>query len=169
LYDGISNVGPAHYDFTSTLSATFADFNGVQGAFNPYMYNCNYAGCQDAVVYTSADLGGIVVAVTDLTSSNWGLVQYGHSQYYAIFTNTTVTFNTQVSWNNSCQYGPNQADARKVARHETGHVQGLGHTGYTAIMKQGDVCFNPMQLQPNDIAGLQTIYTGSITATTANG
>lgn len=171
-YDGISSVGPTHYDFTSTLNNTFSIFNNVQGAFNPYMYECNYTGCHDAVHYTSGDLGDGTWAETDTQPDSYSTPQYGYGQWYAFFTSTTVTFNTRVSWNTNLQYSttaPMQADARKVALHETGHVQGLGHTGYTAIMASGAEYFNPMTLQPNDINGLQTIYTGSITSTTSNG
>jgi len=52
-----------------------------------------------------------------------------------------------------------QADGRKVATHETGHLMSLGHTSYTAEMHQGPGNF--YSLQSNDIQGLQAIYTGT--------
>jgi len=51
------------------------------------------------------------------------------------------------------------ADGRKVAGHETGHVSSMGHTSYTALMHQGPENF--YLLQSNDVAGLQAIYPGN--------
>lgn len=159
-YDpALSDIGPAHYNFTSsTLSNSLGYWNSVQNAFNPYIYNCDYQGCVDVVHYVSGDLGAFIWASTDV--SNFGPVQYSNGQYYAIMNSATTTFNTEVSWNNDLQYNTLQADGRKVATHETGHIECLGHTSHTAVMHQGKENF--YQPQADDISGIQSIYTGYI-------
>lgn len=155
----IGSVGPTNYDFTMPVKNAMGYWNGVQGAYNPYMYNCN-SGCTDAVYYYSADIGSYEWAYTDV--SDTGPEQYANGQYYAIFNSASVYFNTEVSWNNNLQYNTLQADGRKVATHETGYVEGLGHRGYTAVMHQSaEPFYTP---QANDINGMQTIYTGYIPA-----
>ncbi len=162
LYDpSLTNIGPAHYNFfNGTLSNSLGYWNAVQGAFNPIISNCNFTGCVDPVHYTSADLGSFVWATTDI--SDFGAVQFTNGQYYAILNSTTTTFNTEVSWNNSLQYNQLQADARKVATHETGHVEALGHTGHVAVMHTGAENFYTPQA--DDINAMQSIYTGFIPA-----
>ncbi len=87
--------------------------------------------------------------------------------YYAFTSSTAVTFNNSSgsSWNNTLTWWDDgvcafQADGRKVATHETGHTQSLGHTGNTAVMHQGPENF--YTLQADDIAGLQAIYPGAL-------
>lgn len=157
-YASLGSVGPNNYDFTTPVNNALGYWNNVQGAFNPYIYSCNHFQCQDVIHYSTADIGSMDWAETYV--GDYGSVQYANGQYYAILNTATVTFNTEVSWNNNLQYGPLQADGRKVATHETGHVEGLGHTGYTAIMHQGAESFYTPQA--NDINGIQTIYTGYI-------
>ncbi len=155
-YDSLGSVGPAKYNFTTPVNNALGYWNSVQGAFNPYIYDCTYTGCRDVVYYTSDDIGSVNWAETNV--GDFGPVQYANGQYYAILNSARTTFNTEVSWNNTLQYGALQADGRKVATHETGHIEGLGHTGYTAVMRQGAESF--YQPQANDISGMQTIYTG---------
>lgn len=162
-YDtSLGNIGPAHYNFTSSgvLSNSLGYWNQVQGAFNPLISNCNFSGCVDAVHYISGDLGAFIWAATD--TGDFGSVQFANGQYYAIMNSATTTFNTEVSWNNNFQYATLQADGRKVATHETGHIECLGHTSHVAIMQQGDVRF--FQPQADDINAMQSIYTGFIPA-----
>lgn len=156
----LGNIGPAHYNFTSSgvLSSSMGYWNNVQGAFNPYLYDCTYTGCVDAVHYIAGDLGAFIWASTDV--SNYGSVQYANGQYYAIMNSATTTFNTEVSWNNNLQYDTLKADGRKVATHETGHIECLGHTNHVAVMHQGAESF--YKPQADDISGMQSIYTGYI-------
>jgi len=48
------------------------------------------------------------------------------------------------------------ADSRRVATHELGHSEALGHTNYTAVMRTGAGSF--WKPKANDIAGIQAIY-----------
>ena len=67
-----------------------------------------------------------------------------------------VVFNTLVTWNHSFTYSQTSADSRKVATHELGHAEGLGHTGFTAVMHQGAESF--WTVQTNDVQGMQAVY-----------
>lgn len=67
-----------------------------------------------------------------------------------------IVFNPLVTWNKTFTYDTYVADARKVATHEMGHAEGLGHSGQTAVMKQGAMSlFNP---QTDDENGIIKIY-----------
>jgi hypothetical protein len=71
-------------------------------------------------------------------------------------TGALLVFSTSVTWNHTLTYDTYIADSRKVATHELGHVEALGHTGFTAIMHQGaEPFYTP---QTNDIQGLKAIY-----------
>jgi hypothetical protein len=79
-----------------------------------------------------------------------------------------IKFNTEIEWRRQlgagCYVqGPYEievcwADARKVANHEMGHVQGLAHewSPVIAVMRTGGVDY--YALQPDDVAGIQHIY-----------
>jgi hypothetical protein len=72
-----------------------------------------------------------------------------------------LMFDRAVSWNHtwtskSPVWSPFDADSRKVAAHEIGHTEALGHTALAVLMHQG---FEPLvTLQSNDILGLKSIY-----------
>lgn len=81
---------------------------------------------------------------------------YTYSNSSNVVTSAMIGFNPLVTWNRSYTYDTYKADARKVATHEIGHTQALGHTGFTAVMQQ-----RPLSLhtpQTNDTHGLQAIY-----------
>ena len=80
-----------------------------------------------------------------------------------------MTFNTYVIWNRSDTYTCTdlpvfpywscKADARKVALHEMGHAEGLGHMpsgSPQSIMQQGALTYH--NLKTDDIAGIKAIY-----------
>ncbi len=106
---------------------------------------------------------GIIYAFTLPTAL--GPVEHSGSLYYQFIESTDVEFNPQpyFHWHNSITWGGDcssyNADAIKVVTHESGHVIGLGHTGHTAIMHQGELTYNT--LQADDIAGIQAIYDGN--------
>jgi hypothetical protein len=78
-----------------------------------------------------------------------------------------IDFNSDINWNLSYKYNcvwdsswssyRCAADAGKVATHEMGHAEGLGHSGgVPTIMKQGAVSFR--SLKTDDINGIKWIY-----------
>ena len=72
-------------------------------------------------------------------------------------TYATMVFSNLVTWNRTYTYGAYVADARKVAMHEMGHVEALGHTGISpAVMRQGALSYSVPQ--PNDVTGIIAIY-----------
>lgn len=157
------SLNQGSYDFTGPVNAAFSDFNNAP-AYNPYTYSCGSPGC-GSMTYNSGYLGCLVYGGT--------FPSHGASQYssrlggwYAFFSSPVITFNNgwMASWNSSLTWSNNscsfQADGRKVATHETGHAQGLGHTSYTAVMHQGPENF--YTLQTNDCQGLQAIYPGAL-------
>lgn len=160
LDPSLANVGG--YNFDTAVTRALNDFNNVP-AFNPYMYACYNAQCGAATSYSIGDLGYGVYGMTPY--GYYGSVQYASGQYYAIMTGNYTIFNSanEIAWNNSLVFSATQADGRKVATHETGHFQGLGHTGHSpAVMRQGAVTY--YALQPDDINGLESFYTGYIPA-----
>lgn len=84
-------------------------------------------------------------------------------------THSNVVMNRRISWNHSKNYAVTdngdgtftvRADSRKVAVHELGHTEGLGHVRPTAtwaaIMRQGEVTYTTVQ--SNDNLGIKEIY-----------
>jgi hypothetical protein len=66
-------------------------------------------------------------------------------------------FNYLVTWNRSLTFDATHADARKVATHELGHAEGLGHTGHSpAVMRQGATTY--WKVQTDDVLGMQAAY-----------
>jgi hypothetical protein len=164
-----TNVGPNHYNFTSAISGATGNYNAITGAYNPYLYNCQTSGCIDPVIYSAADLGEPYILGSTNTFYDYGAVQYTHGQYWAYITGADVEFNTLVYWNASLDWYHSgavyHADARATAAHETGHVEGLGHTGITSAIMHWDLDgFTFYTPQSNDISGIRAVYTGTIPA-----
>lgn len=81
-----------------------------------------------------------------------------------------IQMNRRISWNHSRVYtvtydsfgNPTvvRADSRKVAVHELGHAEGLGHVlpsaSWAAIMRQGSVTYTTVQ--SNDNLGIKEVY-----------
>jgi len=69
----------------------------------------------------------------------------------------TTRFNVEVTWNRSLTFDTTHADARKVATHELGHAEGLGHTNHSpAVMRSGATTY--WQVQNDDLLGMQAAY-----------
>jgi hypothetical protein len=159
------NLG--YYDFNPAVTRAFTDINAVPN-WGPYMSACytnncaanapgNYStGSQPCYVYGTTTYSGL--SASEYTTTN-GIGWYQFEQYIP------VVFNSYASgWNNNLYYATYMncdfaADGRKVATHESGHVQGLGHTLNTAVMHQGPEAF--YALQSDDVAGLKAIYPGN--------
>ena len=151
------------YNFNTAVQRALDDFNNNVPAFNPWVYSCYNAQCGAATSYAIGNLGYGVYSYTPY--GYMGSIQHSSGQYYAIMTGNGTLFNssTWISWNNTLMFSDTQADGRKVATHETGHFEGLGHTGHIpAVMHQGKVTY--FALQPDDVNGLVSFYTGYIPA-----
>ena len=161
-----------YYDFHPTLqNTTFPNYN-TDPAYNPSFSACTTSNC-GVIKYSTTQFACGIYAGTAVDSSRYGTPWYdsGRGQWNAYWKNATnaqlVLFSTFVTWNNSFSWAANcggndtytDADGRKVAGHETGHVSSMGHTSYTALMHQGPENF--YLLQSNDVAGLQAIYPGN--------
>jgi Matrixin len=135
----------ANLDLSTDVRNSMSKWNAIC-AVNPYLYvgtgvNYNYG------VYRGS--------LTDPTAwAETNNIYYTNSPHYIIESDTT--FSSSVTWNHTYTYDVYVADSRKVGTHELGHGEGLGHTGYTAVMHQGAESF--WVPQSNDIQGMQHIY-----------
>lgn len=141
-------------DFKTDVRNTFSQWNGI-AARNPHLQETTSTSNDEEFVHA----GQLALTTYGSTSTT-----YHSTSPYRIISCDTV-FNTYISWNHSMDYSSFQlpsgetryrADSRKVATHELGHCEGLGHTGFAAIMKQGAVSF--VTVQSNDIAGIIAVY-----------
>ena len=107
------------------------------------------------VEYVSGSWQVTVQRASTSRSDAWA-ESYTYANASNVMTSATIKFNPLVTWNRSYNYGPYVADSRKVAAHEIGHTQALGHTGFTCLMYQGAVGVSTPQT--NDVQGLQAIY-----------
>ncbi|WP_146747158.1 matrixin family metalloprotease [Thermogemmatispora tikiterensis] len=155
----LNNVGG--YNFITAINRAASDFNAAP-ALNPYLYTCSNDSCVYQTSYAIGNLGYAIYGETPYGTI--GSAQHS-SQYYAIMQGNYTLFNSTqwITWNNTLTFSDTQADGRKVSTHETGHMEGLGHTAHNpAVMRQGATTY--YALQPDDINGLETQYNGRIPA-----
>ncbi len=133
-------------DMRSILTNSRQQWNGAP-ARNPFLDVApnNIAGIK-------VDLAHITLPFTGLTND------YADSNTNKIY-RADVFLNVDILWNTTYTFGCDSvchADARKVMTHELGHAEALGHTSFTAVMKQGATTY--WKPRTNDIDGLQAIY-----------
>jgi len=160
------SLNRGYYDFHPSVTNAFSNVNAVRN-WGPNYYACYSPGC-GPMSYSTAYMPCGVYGSTSYGLAGSEYTTVNGIGWYAFIRSTSVNFNLNTSFNNNFNFsvGPGQcnynADGRKVAMHETGHTQGLGHaTGRygTAVMQQGAI--NVYTLQQDDINGLYGIYPGN--------
>lgn len=128
----------------------------------------------DAVAARNPHLQEITTLTEDVYVGSYGLadgvyaattVYWQASSPYRI-TYVNMIFSSAMVWNRSLDFHVSNpepgtylyyADARKVANHEMGHAEGLGHTGVSpAIMRTGPTTY--YHLQTDDKNGVIAVY-----------
>lgn len=161
----LGNVGG--YDFTPAISWAFAQWNGAP-AWNPWMV---WNSGQNPNGYywkgSSSDPNFSCATPAYTLFTILGPLKYGYNpqrggnEYYQFIQQTTVRFNPSIQWNSSgvfYPYCPGRADGYVVATHESGHVQGMGHSTANSVMNSA----TPNRyLQQDDRTGIAAIYPGN--------
>ena len=112
----------------------------------------------DEITVSTGNLGVTTYAQTTVAYDSTSPWRINHAD---------MVFNTAISWNRTESYSCDpqpfggtlcHADARKVATHEFGHANGLGHveSNVTAIMRQGPVTWHT--IRQDDQNGIVAIY-----------
>jgi hypothetical protein len=142
-----SSLGLANVDLRSDVRRTFSYWNGI-AARNPHLQETTSLSASEVDVWLGTTQYPDAWAETTISPPPGN----GHTMTYA-----TMVFSNLVTWNRTYTYGAYVADARKVAMHEMGHVEALGHTGISpAVMRQGALSYSVPQ--PNDVTGIIAIY-----------
>lgn len=141
-----SSLGAANIDLRPDVRNTFPQWNNI-AARNPHLQETTSLAASEVDVWRGTTI--YVDSWAETTPSP--ACCSGHTMTYA-----KTIYNDLVTWNHSYSYGTFTADSRKVTDHEMGHAEALGHTAFTALMKQGPASF--WKVQSNDRAGIIAVY-----------
>lgn len=151
----LSSTLSQNIDLRTDVRNAMSEYNGI-AARNPHLQETTTTTNDEIYVEASGSL-----PATTYARSAWSW-------------NTTTTklvrcdtvFNSEIGWNRSLDFSTvvvngetiYRADARKVANHEMGHCEALGHTASSnaAIMHQGAVSY--YHVQTADKNGIIDIY-----------
>lgn len=148
-------------DMFGDVRKTFTRWNDVP-ARNPHLEETYSTGADDVFVRAgSPSACGLpdprVLAIARTYTS----------QSVNRISSADICFNSEIGWNHNLDFSYRDtpegfiqyADSRKVATHEMGHAEGLGHVSNStsaAIIRQGTTSY--YTVQNNDVIGMQEIY-----------
>jgi hypothetical protein len=132
---------------------SFDEYNPLP-ARNPYLQERSTSGGSEVI----ASVGTYDYYVYASTT-----IEFDPDEPYHI-TSAWIRFNTAIRWNRSLNFACDdvaewcRADARKVANHEMGHVEGLSHqpSGESSVMIQGPLTW--YHIQEADENNIRLIY-----------
>ncbi len=140
------------------LRNAFPQWNGI-AARNPHLQETASTANDEVYVW---DALGVLPDNVYAETTVYSLIAAPYS-----IVGAEILFNRSIVWNHNYDFSvistPDptvfiyRADARKVASHELGHAEGLGHTGISpAVMRQGATTY--WKPQANDKSGIIAIY-----------
>jgi hypothetical protein len=142
-----SSLALANIPLGPDVLATFPQWNNI-AARNPYLRQTTNLSAAEVQVWLGTTIDPASWAET--TPSPYCCTSH-------VYASATIVFRSSVTWNHTYTYSGNVADSRKVADHEMGHVEALGHTSFaTALMHTGPASF--WTVQSNDRSGIIAVY-----------